>query len=260
MTDAPDQPPPMEPRYVPFLADAPPPQYHWATPFATGDRQALVTIGFLAILVVAEIVSAGINYHNYQAFVARGGLGPGLAGDWKDWLTDAIAVVSLVAFAVWTHRVYRNLPALGARDLRFTPAWAVAWLFIPLANLVVPLLVFMEIWRGSLPTPAGAAAGKKRRTSLLVVGWWIANVLPFFVLAAAAGYFFYFYLQLYLANGPTSDAAAPAFTLQDLETDLWQVNAIVLPLLAGVAAMLAIFVVRATNRNQQKKFDMLRAS
>ena len=42
----------------------------------------------------------------------------------------------------------------GAGGLRYTPGWAVGWLFVPFANLVVPYFVFTEIWRNSIPATA----------------------------------------------------------------------------------------------------------
>jgi hypothetical protein len=49
--------------------------------------------------------------------------------------------VTSVAFFVWLHRANRNLPALGAIGLKFTPGWAVGCFFVPLVN------VFFHRWR-----------------------------------------------------------------------------------------------------------------
>ncbi len=37
-----------------------------------------------------------------------------------------LAITTPVVFIVWFWRAHKNLPALGAKELRFTPGWAVA--------------------------------------------------------------------------------------------------------------------------------------
>jgi uncharacterized protein DUF4328 len=32
---------------------------------------------------------------------------------------------TLVAFLMWFHRVHKNLPGLGGRELKYTPGWSV---------------------------------------------------------------------------------------------------------------------------------------
>jgi hypothetical protein len=66
----------------------------------------------------------------------------------NDIRTAAIAGIQFLAylatgivFLAWLNRAYRNLPALGARGLKFTPRSAVLWWFCPFANLVVPFRV-----------------------------------------------------------------------------------------------------------------------
>jgi hypothetical protein len=36
-------------------------------------------------------------------------------------------IACAVTFLMWVHRIYKNLPSLGATGLRFTPGWAVGW-------------------------------------------------------------------------------------------------------------------------------------
>ena len=43
----------------------------------------------------------------------------------------SLLVLAAVAWLVWQHRRQRNLVRLGARQLRFTPRWAVGWWFVP---------------------------------------------------------------------------------------------------------------------------------
>lgn len=57
----------------------------------------------------------------------------------------------VVFFLVWLYRCYNNLSALNARNLEFSPGWAVGWWFIPFANLVKPFQVVREVYNESSP-------------------------------------------------------------------------------------------------------------
>ncbi len=60
----------------------------------------------------------------------------------------AVLVGTVVSFTRWELRVARNARQLQPA-LRRSPAWAVAWWFIPLANLVLPYRVLGELWSAS---------------------------------------------------------------------------------------------------------------
>jgi len=72
-----------------------------------------------------------------------------------------------VSVPMWMHRAFRNLPALGAQGLRWSPAWAAGAWFIPIANLFVPYHVMKELWPGSDGEP------------LLVRRWWAAWIAAY---------------------------------------------------------------------------------
>src|SRR5438093_12382214 len=59
-------------------------------------------------------------------------------------------------FLTWLQRAYRNLPALHATELRYTPGWAVGSWFIPLVNLFAPHQVVSELWKASDPSTSNA--------------------------------------------------------------------------------------------------------
>lgn len=151
-------------------------------PFESGHKRAVWTMALLAVAALTSVASAGANYSLYRSVMA-GNRNPAVAGGGAiDWANNLAIVGAIAAFCMWTHRVYRNLPALGARGLRYTPAWAVGWLFVPFVNLVIPFFVFSEIWRHSIPAPTDSAGQRGQRVSPLLVGWWIVNILPFVLL------------------------------------------------------------------------------
>jgi hypothetical protein len=83
------------------------------------------------------------------------------------YIVIAVSLATAVAFFVWLHRTAANVRALGATGLTFTPGWSIAWFFVPIANLFMPLRVMRELWRAS-HDPAHWAA----LAAAPIVGWW----------------------------------------------------------------------------------------
>ncbi|HST18680.1 MAG TPA: DUF4328 domain-containing protein [Gaiellaceae bacterium] len=81
-------------------------------------------------------------------------------------------VVALVLFLRWVHLSYRNLIALGTRDLRFTPGWAVGYWFVPVLNIWRPAEVLGDLWRATDPRADDNSWRSLRSTPL--IGWWWA--------------------------------------------------------------------------------------
>lgn len=81
-----------------------------------------------------------------------------------------------ILFLVWFCRAYRNLPALGARDLMATPGWAVGWFFVPIACLFRPFQVATEIWKASDPAVPGTdKSSRDAMPTWSILGlWWFA--------------------------------------------------------------------------------------
>ena len=82
-------------------------------------------------------------------------------------------IAAATAFLLWMHRAYRNLPALGAEGLGYSPRWAVGAFLVPILNLVHPYQVVRELWRESHLDPAAVGDGVSRS---LVRWWWILFV------------------------------------------------------------------------------------
>ena len=127
-------------------------------------------MALLIIVAITNGASAFLLYLLYRSAMAGNPAPLDLRSGWLDWANNLAMVGAIVAFSMWTHRAYRNLPA-PARHLKFTPAWAVGWLFVPLANLVVPYFVFSEIWNHSKPAPANSdSRGRDKSLRYLSVG------------------------------------------------------------------------------------------
>jgi hypothetical protein len=71
-------------------------------------------------------------------------------------LVAALWTVVLVLFLMWVFRTSKNLRFATAQPLQNSPGSAVAWFFVPYANLIMPRRVLKEIWYAS---HAGRADG-----------------------------------------------------------------------------------------------------
>lgn len=95
-----------------------------------------------------------------------------------------IGMAAIIVLMTWIIRVHGNLPALGARNLKFETIWAVAWWFIPFAHLFLPYRVMIEIWQGSDP---GASDEDLEKSSPPLLGCWWAVTAP----AMAIGLYYF---------------------------------------------------------------------
>jgi hypothetical protein len=75
-----------------------------------------------------------------------------------------LMVATIPVFGVWIVRAHRNLRGLGAKNLNVSPAWALGWFFVPVANLWMPYRAMRMLWRAS-HDPA--------RWQLQAVPWWV---------------------------------------------------------------------------------------
>lgn len=140
---------------------------------------ALSVVGIISGLLQTELLSRAASGGISDADAAANDSRQQLIGV----LQVLVYIATAIAFLAWFHRVHKNLPALGGRDLKYTPGWAVGGFFVPFLNLVRPLQVMREVWHGS--DPAGlerdtASSGPSVRNQLgtpSLVGWWWALFL-----------------------------------------------------------------------------------
>lgn len=61
-----------------------------------------------------------------------------------------VFIVGGIAVLRWVYFANANARAMGAEGMNGTPALAVAWYFIPLANLAMPFQTMRETWKASV--------------------------------------------------------------------------------------------------------------
>jgi hypothetical protein len=165
------------------------------------------------------------------------------ANDADDFVSGAAAFYGLtqlgivVLFIIWQFRAAKNNEALDRVGARFGPGWSIGAWFIPLANLVIPVLIMQDLWRGAAPeTPRGDPRWRSARGSWLIGLWWIAWLVSL--------------LRFVASNSGLHDSAS----LDDIEAS--NTVALVGVVATAIAAVLAAVVVWTLSRRQ---LDTLRA-
>jgi hypothetical protein len=133
------------------LAD--PPRIHSEYEFhdistITNVVMVLLALGILLGLLMLgsslmQLALLGHPYTHEQA-VANDLRGRLVSGGWS-----LLYVVTVIVFGRWIYVAHRNLPALGAERLRYTPGWAVGMFFIPILNLWKPFQAMSDLVRAS---------------------------------------------------------------------------------------------------------------
>jgi len=163
-----DGPPPADARRGPRfagVASAP----AWARAYASPRTRASAAVSLV-----------GASAAGFAVLLAQGQLGPPVTIPARE-LPARVAILAIglgtlfayggmlgsaIALPLWTHRCWRNLPALGSRG-RLSPAWAAATWLIPLVNLVLPALVLRDL------------ASASPRGRWLIGAWWVAWLMGF---------------------------------------------------------------------------------
>ncbi len=99
------------------------------------------------------------SYNNSIPFVLyRGALG--------------LAIVNFILLMTWLVKATRFIAPKATPALTFTPAWAVVWWFIPIANFITPFMVMLELYNASRTQTAWS----HRHWPVLAVLWWGATL------------------------------------------------------------------------------------
>ena len=144
----------------------------WARPYGPPESRAAAAVALVALAIAGAALSfVGEAIDLLAALVAPGSIVETIGAGFQivaSLASMAGLLGSAIALPMWMHRSFRNLPALGATGLSWSPAWAAGGWFIPLANLVIPYLVTRELWIH--------ASGEPERVSPLLPLWWGAWV------------------------------------------------------------------------------------
>ena len=146
----------------------------WARPYQSARTRAVVATIALSLILASIVGLVGI-VPNYDTVVS-------LFGDeatfefWWTLLSILLLLAAAVTFLFWFARAYRNLPALGAHELKYSPRSPVGWWFVPFVSMVVPLLVTIELSKASDPAnrPNGRSERRRAPFPALLVTWWLA--------------------------------------------------------------------------------------
>ncbi len=127
-------------------------------PPAGGRRPDYASAKLLSRLAVALLLVAAAMLA-YQAYL-NGVTIPGLV----------VMAAAVVASLTWLQRAYRNLAALGVAETRDSPASAVAWFLIPVANWLLTYAVLRDLYKLS---DRSDPHGLSQSRSLLISLWWL---------------------------------------------------------------------------------------
>lgn len=206
------------------------------------------TLGNIVIALFGAIIVFNLSYIPLS-FVA-------MAGDAADLISDQqeiqpgfylLAVLGsleslvrfglIIMFLIWLYRCHKNLPALGAENLEFSPGWAVGWWFIPFLCLYKPFQVVREVWNESDPdvAPDDIRFHVAPGAPTLMVLWWALFLIGNFI--SSVPNFFWGHLESF-REGFRSALIATI------------VSSIVQVASAGTALM----VVRGINQRQDERY------
>ncbi len=165
------------------------------------------------------------------------------ANDADDFVSGAAVfygltqLVIVVLFIVWQFRAAKNNEALDRVGARFGPGWSIGAWFIPLANLVIPVMILQDLWRGATPErPRGDPRWRSAKGSWLVGIWWAAWLISL------------------LRYGASNAGLHDSSSLDDIEAS--NTVALIGVVATAIAAVLAACVVWQLSRRQ---LDTLRA-
>ena len=118
---------------------------------------ALALVGQIAELNRIVSLDADVPFNGLNALYLGVSVSDGL-----------LAFLTFVIFCMWTYRAAANIKAAQVPGFGFTPAWAVGWHFVPIANFIKPFQAMQQIWAFS----HGGDRGSVREGRSLLIGWW----------------------------------------------------------------------------------------
>lgn len=149
-------------------------------------------------------------------------------------VTGLLTLAIAVCFIVWMWRAAKNNEALGRRNARFSPGWSIGAWFIPLANLIIPVLILQDLWRGSnLQVPRGHPEWRQAHGSGLVGTWWGLHIVA----------------SMRFVTGTDNESLLTRDGIDEFQA--FDAVGVLGSLLAVPAAVLAVFLVRRITDRQE---------
>lgn len=143
-----------------------------------------------------------------------------------------VGVACALSLWAWSYSAARNAKQLNPATFTHSPGRAVWWWFVPLANMVMPYLVLLSVYRNSSLPP-------NQRTGVgLVLSWWIIAWT-----AGLGGVFINYQVRLAREPQQVLNLITPA---------------IATALMSVVSQSLVIAVIRAVNSRQMRSAAQFR--
>lgn len=154
-------------------------------PYVSGRTRAMITIALLALGAMVNLLSIIVTLLFINDLIETGA--PNSVYEMGEKLPELLYILLIllhalifaatgVAFLMWIHRAYRNLPALGAMGMDTTPGWAVGYFFIPIVNFFMPYRTVKEIWHKSAPVNEGVGefgSSASANAPAIIGCWWL---------------------------------------------------------------------------------------
>ncbi len=126
---------------------------------------------FIYAQVIISIIIIILNFLEYQSFINfEFTITAKVKLTWQDIILNSQALVYLISAVLilrWIYFANYNVHQLGAKNMNFTPGWAIAWYFIPIANLWKPYQAMKEIWQTSVHPQSW-----QTQSSTSLISWW----------------------------------------------------------------------------------------
>lgn len=162
------------------------------------------------------------------------------ANDLRERLVNSgqliLFLITAIVFGRWIYLAQKNLPELGARNLRFGPGWSIGVFFVPVLNLWAPYQAMADLAKASRDPRMWHLEG----TPVLIIVWWILWLLTQFI-----------------GNGMLNSMAS-AHTSDRLEE--MTVLEIASSVLSVPLYLLACYIVRRIWRDQSESFGQISPS